>query len=123
MASIIVTGATIDIRFAWWERLWLGRGRLTVPVAAIRQAARVDRPLRLARGARSGLVVSGLIKIGVWGLFGCPRQLVAVRRGRPALHLVLDREAAGDDFDEILISDPAAQRLVESLNRAGSFGR
>ncbi|MEV0805947.1 hypothetical protein [Micromonospora sp. NPDC050200] len=79
MASVTFTGDLIDIRFTGWERLWVARERLAVPVAAIRQAACVDKPLPLARGARRGYVVSGLVKIGVWGVFGGPRQLVAAR--------------------------------------------
>ena len=71
------------------------------------EAARVEKPLRLARGARRGYVVSGFIKIGIWGVFGGPRQLVSARRGNPGLHLVLDRAAAGGEFDEIVLSDPA----------------
>ncbi|OKI85869.1 hypothetical protein [Micromonospora sp. CB01531] len=118
MASITITGDLIDIRFTEWERLWTGRERLAIPVAAVRHAAAVDEPLRLARGGRRGIVVSGVVKIGVWGLLGGPRQLVAARRGEPGLHLVLDRAAAGGEFDEVVLSNPAASGIADAIGRA-----
>ena len=46
MATIMVTGGTIDIRFTGWERLWVGREHAAIPVAAaLRRAfsgARID---------------------------------------------------------------------------------
>lgn len=118
MASVTLTGNTIDIEFSRWERLWTGRERFTVPVAAVRYAEWIDEPLRVARGARRGYAVSGFAKIGVWGLFGGPRQLVAARRREPGLHLVLDRVAAGGEFDEIVLSSPAAPDLAAAISRA-----
>ena len=118
MASVMVTGDLLDIRFTSWERLWIGRERLVLPVAAVRHAVRVDDPLRLARGARRGYTVTGFAKIGIWGLFGGPRQLVAARRGEPGLHLVLDRAAAGGEFDEVVLSSPAVPDFVEAIGRA-----
>lgn len=117
MAAMTVTGDSVDIRFAGWERIWTGRERVVIPLAAVREATTVDNPLRLAHGARRGCAVSGFLKIGVWGLFGGPRQLVAARRGEPGLHLVLDRAAAGDEFDEVLLSGPAAPGLVATIRQ------
>jgi hypothetical protein len=117
MASVTVTSNVIDIRFTGWERLWTGRGRLQLPVTAVRHVAAVGRPLRLARGARRGLAVSGFAKIGVWGVFGGPRQLVAAHRGEPGLHLVLDRTAVDGGFDEIVLSGPAAPGQAEAIGR------
>ncbi|GIJ76359.1 hypothetical protein SAMN05443287_102125 [Micromonospora phaseoli] len=118
MASVTLSSDMIDIRFTGWERLWTGRERLAVAIRAVRHVAQVDSPLRLARGARSGYVVSGFVKIGVWGLFGGPRQLVAARRGEPGLHLVLDRAGAGGEFDEVVLSGPDAPGLAEAIGRA-----
>ena len=117
MASITVTDDFVDVRFTAWERLWIGRERLAIPVAAVRHASVVAEPLRLARGGRRGITVSGFLKIGVWGLFRSPRQLVAARRGEPGLHLVLARSAAGGEFDEIVLSDPAGARLADTVTR------
>ncbi len=118
MASVTVTEDVIDIRFTGWERIWIGRERFAVRIGAVRHVAPADNPLRLARGARRGYVVSGFAKVGVWGLFGGPRQLVAARRGEPGLHLVLDRAAAGGEFDEVVLSSPAAPSLAETIGRA-----
>ncbi|MEV0731930.1 hypothetical protein [Polymorphospora sp. NPDC050346] len=118
MASVTVIGDVIDIRFTGWERLWIGRERLALRLTAVRHATPVDNPLRLARGARRGYVVSGFAKVGVWGLFGGPRQLVAAHRGEPGLHLVLDRATAGGEFDEVILSTPAAPALAETIGRA-----
>ncbi|MFD2762876.1 hypothetical protein [Micromonospora eburnea] len=118
MAVVAVTGEQLDIRFSSGERIWLRRDQLTVPLSAVRQASCVDQPLRLARGARSGLVVSGFIKIGVWGVFARPRQLVSARRGEPGLHLLLDRSTGHVEYDEIVLSAPAAPRLVEAIQHA-----
>ncbi|MEV0393700.1 hypothetical protein [Polymorphospora rubra] len=118
MASVTLTADLIDVRFTATERLWIGRERIAVPIAAVRQAVCVDRPLSLARGARRGYVVSGFIKIGIWGIFGGSRQLVSARRGNPGLHLVLDRAAAGGEFDEIVLSDPAAPALAQAIRQA-----
>ncbi|MDG4796855.1 hypothetical protein [Micromonospora sp. WMMD1082] len=122
MASITVTGELVDIRFTGWERLWIGRERLVFPVAAVRGAAVVADPLRLARGARRGMVVSGFVKIGVWGLFGGPRQLVSARQGEPGLHLVLDRASAGGEFDEVVLSSPAAPGVADAIGHALAAG-
>ncbi|WP_430782468.1 hypothetical protein [Actinoplanes sp. G11-F43] len=104
MATITRTDDVVDIRFTGWERFWTGRDHLTVPAAGVRRMSEVAEPLRLARGARRGIAVSGFLKIGVWGLFGGPRQLVAARRGEPGVHLILDRTVTGGEFDEIVIS-------------------
>ncbi|WP_328848785.1 hypothetical protein [Micromonospora zamorensis] len=118
MASVMVIDDVIDIRFTGWERVWVGREQFALPLTAVRHVALVDNPLRLARGARRGYVVSGFAKIGVWGLYGGPRQLVAARRAEPGLHLVLDRASAGGEFDQVVLSSPAAPGLVETITRA-----
>ncbi|MET8340138.1 immune inhibitor A domain-containing protein [Streptosporangium canum] len=50
---------------------------------AVRQAVVTDQPLRIPRGARKGLTVSGHTKIGIWGIYGGPRQLVSANRNLP----------------------------------------
>ncbi|QFG20617.1 hypothetical protein [Actinomadura sp. WMMB 499] len=117
MAEVKISRDRVDIEFSVWERLCTGRGRVSVPLAAIDRAAHVDRPLRVPRGTRRGCHVSGIAKIGVWGLVRGPRRLVSVRRGRPGLHLTLDRAAAGD-FDEIVLSHRDAAGLSRRIGRA-----
>ncbi|GAB2949727.1 hypothetical protein GCM10027280_42880 [Micromonospora polyrhachis] len=115
MASVTLTDQRIDIRFTAGERIWIRRDQLTIPLTSVRHVTCVDKPLSLARGARSGYVVSGFTKIGIWGIFGGPRQLVSARRGSPGLHLVLDRTTAGGEFDEVVLSDPAASELADAI--------
>ncbi|HET8588075.1 MAG TPA: hypothetical protein VFM01_00465 [Nakamurella sp.] len=109
---------SVDIEFGAWERIWTGRGRVTVPLAAITRVTRVDAPLRAARGSRRGLAVAGFAKIGVWGLLRGPRLLVSARRGRPGLHLTLNRAISGDEFDGIVLSHPDASRLAGRIRAA-----
>jgi hypothetical protein len=118
MASVTVTDDFIDIRFTGWERLWIGRERLAIPVAGVRRVSFVAEPLGLARGARRGIVVSGFLKIGVWGIFGGPRQLMVARRSEPGLHLVLDRPSTGGEFDEVVLSDAAGARTADAIASA-----
>ncbi|GAA4310325.1 hypothetical protein ACFQY7_16350 [Actinomadura luteofluorescens] len=117
MAKVAVAEDTVAIAFNAWERIWTRRSEVSVPLAGIVRVACVDAPLRVARGGHRGLVVSGLTKIGVWGVLRGPRQLVSVRRG-PGLHLTLNRGVTGDDFDEIVVSHPNAARLTERIRQA-----
>ncbi|GGV08279.1 hypothetical protein GCM10010182_29480 [Actinomadura cremea] len=118
MADVKISRERVEIEFSAWERACTGRGRVSVPLAAIDRAEHVDRPLRIPQGTRRGCHVSGVAKIGVWGLVRGPRRLVSVRRGHPGLHLTLDRAAAGDDFDEIVLSHRDAAGLSRRIRRA-----
>ncbi|NBE79416.1 hypothetical protein [Micromonospora rubida] len=113
MATTTLTPGHLHIRFTAGERMWTRQQQLTVPLTAVRDATAVAEPLRLARGARSGLTISGFVKIGVWGVLGGPRQLVSARAGQPGLHLTLDRTATG--YDEILLSDPTTPTVVDAI--------
>ncbi|MGI5201429.1 hypothetical protein ACQEU6_07585 [Spirillospora sp. CA-108201] len=117
MAEVTMGGDQVAIAFSAWERIWTRRAEVSVPLAAIDRVARVDAPLRVARGGHRGLVVSGHTKIGVWGVLRGPRRLVSVRR-RPALRLTLNRGITGDGFDEIVVSHPDAARLTERIRQA-----
>ncbi|MGW4501296.1 hypothetical protein ACWENR_22110 [Micromonospora sp. NPDC004336] len=116
MASTTLDSGHLHIAFTAGERMWIRRQHLTVPLTAVRGVTVVAEPLRLARGARSGLAVSGFVKIGTWGVFGGPRQLVSARAGQPGLHLTVDRTATG--YDEILLSDPAATTVADAIHHA-----
>lgn len=120
MATVMITDGLITIEFGPWERIFTGRSQHVIPVHAVRQAVVSDQPLRIARGGRKGLTVSGYTKIGVWGLFGGPRQLVAANRAQPGVHLILDRASSGGEFDEVVVSVPDADRLVEAIRRVAA---
>ncbi|MEU6791269.1 hypothetical protein ABZ907_06210 [Nonomuraea wenchangensis] len=115
MATVTIDGGSIIVEFGPWERFFAGRARHVIPLAAVREAVATGQPLRVPRGARSGLAVSGHTKIGVWGLYGGPRQLVSVNRHLPGLRLLLDRAGSGGEFDEVVVSVPGADRLAETI--------
>ncbi|MEN3612728.1 hypothetical protein AAH979_24635 [Plantactinospora sp. ZYX-F-223] len=117
MATMRISGDAVAFEFTGLDRLWLGRRALTVPLRSVRRVAYVERSLRLAAGARRGLVVTGIAKIGVWGLFGGPRQLVYARRGMPGLHLRLDRSTVDGALDEVVFATPDAARLAAAVQR------
>jgi hypothetical protein len=116
MARIEERSGAVVVRFEGWEPLFTGRRTLAVPFAAIRGVDVVDNALRGTRGARSGLLVTGFRKIGRWGIGVGLRQLVSVRRGEPALRLLMDREVTG--YDEALIGLPDAAAVAAGLRVA-----
>ncbi|MFI6799499.1 hypothetical protein [Streptosporangium canum] len=115
MATVMITSGLITIEFGAWERIFTGRARHTIPLSAVRQAVVTDQPLRVPHGSRRGLTVSGHTKIGVWGIYGGPRQLVSANRNLPGVHLLLDRASSGGEFDEVVLSIPDAGRFVEAI--------
>jgi hypothetical protein len=86
---------------------------VTVPLSAVRRVECVDRPLAHTRGGRMGLLVSGVVKVGVWGLGTGRRQLVSVRRNVPALRVTVDRSVTG--YDELLISTERAGEMAAAI--------
>ncbi|MEO3892390.1 hypothetical protein [Nonomuraea sp. B5E05] len=122
MASVTLHRDVLIVRFAFWERPFALRGRLAVPLAAVRDIADiadVEQPLRKTRGVRrAGVLVTGLLKIGSWGLTSGVRQFVCVRRGVPALRVVLDAGTSTLRYDELLISTPDAAEVADAVLRA-----
>ncbi|CAM4320570.1 hypothetical protein NONI108955_20630 [Nocardia ninae] len=126
MAAVYVDQEAVRIELGWWERLFAGqRKRLVVPVASIVEAERVDRPTKFSAtpGARSGLVVTGVVKVGRWGIGTGTSLFVSVRRSVPALRLAIDKPTAEQlGFDVILVSTPEVDRLVGSLTNGSVTG-
>jgi hypothetical protein len=116
MARIEERGTGVVVRFEGWEPLFTGRAQLEVPFGAIREVEVVENGLRATRGGRIGLLVTGVRKIGRWGVGVGLRQLVSVRRGRPTLRMRLDRGATG--YDEVLVGLPDAAAVAEGLRAA-----
>ncbi|WP_410646580.1 hypothetical protein [Amycolatopsis sp. cmx-4-54] len=110
-----ITEDGVRVRFSAWERLAVWRGEVVVPLAAIKVVEQVDAPLRRTRGGRAGALISGVLKVGYWGLGAGIRQLVSVRRGVPGLRIGIDRAVAGLPFDEVLVSVPNAAELADAL--------
>jgi hypothetical protein len=113
MARIEERSGAVVVRFEGWEPLFTGRTQLEIPSPAIRRVDVVDNGLRATRGGRAGLLVTGVRKIGRWGIGVGLRQLVSVRRREPTLRLALDREITG--YDEVLVSLPNAAAVAADL--------
>ncbi|GAA4527576.1 hypothetical protein [Amycolatopsis samaneae] len=122
MAVVEVVGDELRVGFSRWERLAARRAGLVVPLAAVRAVECVGDPLARTRGGRVGFLVSGLVKVGVWGLGTGRRQLVSVRRAVPALRVTLDRAAHGGRFDELLISTDDAEGLAAAISGVRTAG-
>lgn len=113
MPTIAIDPQDVTIHFNSIERLFTARGRVTVPLAAVRSVEPTDRPMSLTRGGRMGLT-SLVAKIGTWGLGRGIRQLVCANRS-PGLHIVLDKDQTRDRFDEIILSIADAPAIARAL--------
>ncbi len=110
MARVDFDGRELRVRFSALERLATWRAEVRVPLTAVRAVEVLAAPLAHTRGGRVGFLVSGVVKIGRWGLGTGVRQLVSVRRGTPGLLVKLDGE-----FGELLISTDRAEELAAVL--------
>lgn len=78
----------------------------------------MDRPTRasVTGVGRAGLLVSGVLKLGRWGIGTPTRRFVSVRRWVPALRVVVaDRFQEQLGYHEILISTPDVDRVTAAL--------
>lgn len=117
MARASINGRVLVVRFSAGERVFTLCGRVELPLEAVRRADSVP-PMSGLRGIRRyGISVLGLLHIGRWGTGAGVRQLVAVRRGSPAVRLRVDPAATGVRFDEIVVSLPDVDRLVAAVTR------
>ncbi|RQX17152.1 hypothetical protein DDE19_12460 [Micromonospora ureilytica] len=115
MATMKVIGNELHVRFSGWERPAVWRASLVVPLAAVRRIEGIDKPLGHVRGGRMGFLISGVVKVGVWGLGTGSLQLVSVRRNVGALRITLDRKVSGGRFEELLISTKSADKVAEEI--------
>ncbi|ONM49820.1 hypothetical protein [Nocardia donostiensis] len=119
MATIDVRDQAIAVHMPGWEGVAARRSVLVVPRAALSDVSVaetwVSEPFGLRHG---GLVVSGLIKVGVWLELDGTRRLLSMRRGVPTLRLLCDPGSA-EGFSEILVSvrdaHAVAARLAEEV--------
>ncbi|WP_051899265.1 hypothetical protein [Sciscionella sediminilitoris] len=116
MADVTVTANSVLVRLSGWEVPLIRRRAVDVPLDAVCTAEAVDDWIAEPMGLRhGGLVVSGLVRIGIWiRARRGERRLVTIRRGTPILRLGCDR-SRGADFDELLLSTTAAHSLVDEL--------
>jgi hypothetical protein len=96
MGTVHVDENAVTVELSGLEKLFCGgRSRLVVPRAEIRHAERVERPTRASVTGigRAGLAVSGVLKLGRWGIGSPTSRFVSVRRWVPAVRIVV-----GDGF-------------------------
>lgn len=117
MTTIRVDESALHVEFPGWEAWMAGRSRYAVDRRAITRIELLPGWSSEVLGPRSGLVVSGSIKLGVFRHPSGTRRLVAMRRGRPLLRIGLAGRAAGQEFDELLLSDADPQRILEALGQ------
>ena len=104
MTTITVHDQVLRVSFPGWERWLVNRVSVTIPMSEITAVEVLPGWSTEILGWRSGVVVSGLLKLGTFTHpSGCHR-LVAMRRGRPLLRIRL----RDHEFDELLISDAEA---------------
>jgi hypothetical protein len=113
MIQVMIRQGALTVRFAPWARLFSRAGAVSVPVDGIRAVHHLDRPLAAATGWRSGLLVSGVMKVGVWTSFGGVRRLVAARGGEPGLRIVMKDRRSG--YDELVLSARDAEGIRRAL--------
>ncbi len=112
MAEITVDGDRLRVTFPLKEKL-LGLVRdLDVPVSAVTEAREARSWREDVRGMRVGLGLPGVWLLGRWVSRG-HRQLVALRRHRPAVYVAL----SGQKYDELLVETPDPAAIVARLSR------
>ena len=119
MATVHVDEHAVTVTLNAFERLCCGgRNRLVVPRGEIASATRAEHPTRASVTGigRAGLGVTGVIKIGRWGLGTPTRRFVSARRWVPALHLVVRDGFDGQlGYHELVLSTPDADELCSLL--------
>lgn len=122
MAKLYVDDTQVRVELNWWERPFAGRRtRLAIPLAEIRDAERVARPTRYtaAPGGRAGLVVTGVLKLGRWGIGTRTHRFLSVRRWVPAVRLRVSEDFAHElGYAELLISTPEADTVIATIMSA-----
>ena len=119
MGTIQVDEHAVTVTLNSVEKLFCGgRSRLVVPLAEVRAAERVDRPTRASVTGigRAGLHMTGVLKLGRWGIGTPTSRFVSARRWVPAVRLVVTdgfREQLG--YHEIVISTPDVDRITAAL--------
>jgi hypothetical protein len=115
MTDVEYTDAGLRVRFPGWESTMAGRASFTAAMTDIRGAVAAPGWTSEVLGMRSGLVVSGYRKLGVFTHPSGTRRLVSMKRGLPLLRVLLDPTSTG--FDELLVSTPDAEPVARSLSQ------
>ncbi len=111
MATITVDADRLRVTFPTTEKLLGVVGDLDVPVSSVLSAHEVAS-WREVKGWRMGLGLPGVWLLGTWRWRG-HKQLVALRRNRPAVRVVL----RGEKYDEVLVETPDPEAVLARLSR------
>ncbi|MFK4084983.1 hypothetical protein ACI2LF_12785 [Kribbella sp. NPDC020789] len=111
MTAVQYDNLNLRLDFSRWEALWLRRSQLEVPLTSIERIEVLPGWTSEVLGLRNGLVVSGYLKIATFLHPSGMRRLVTMRQGAPILRIGL----RGHEFDELLISTPAADQVADGL--------
>jgi hypothetical protein len=112
MATISVLGDRLRVEFPLTEKLLGLVGDFEAPLSAVTEAREVRLWRNDLRGVRVGLGLPGVWLLGRWMSRG-HRQLLALRRQRPAVYIAL----TGQKYDELLIETPDPGLLLTQLPR------
>ncbi|TWD79613.1 hypothetical protein FB561_0677 [Kribbella amoyensis] len=118
MATVRMDDRQVTIELTRWERLFAGgRARFVLPREAIASTDFVEHPTRwqATPGGRSGIIVTGVLKVGRWGVGTRTRLFVSARRWIPAVRFGLTPEGADlTGYDAFLISTEDAAALTRT---------
>jgi hypothetical protein len=121
MSRLVITDQRLRLEFSLTEKL-LGalRRDLDVPLSNVGSVDLLeDSWSRAVHGLRVGLGLPGVRLLGTWRKRGL-RQLVDLRRGLPSLRITLRDHAP---YDEVLVSTPDADALLDTWRRVGAGRR
>lgn len=116
MSEITVSEAALTVRLSRKDKLLGLLGDQVVPRTAITGVEVVPDGLAAVKGIRApGLGLPGLRMLGTWrGRGRGAKRLVDVRRGQPALRVLL----TGQRYDELLLGTDAPEDLAARLSPA-----
>ncbi|AUS81306.1 hypothetical protein C1701_26660 [Actinoalloteichus sp. AHMU CJ021] len=117
MASVTVSDDEIVVRFNATEIPLVARQKVTIPLSAVKEVAVLEKSLATQGARRAGMFVTGVMKVGLWGTGTGVQQLVSVRRGTPALRIILDKYDAGLKIDEVMVSISDAASVADDIER------
>ncbi|AUS79525.1 hypothetical protein C1701_15515 [Actinoalloteichus sp. AHMU CJ021] len=118
-----VSDDEVVVRFNAAEVPLVARRVVTIPLSAIRDVTVVEKSLSTKGARRAGMFVTGVMKVGMWGTGTGIQQLVSVRRGTPALRIILDKYDAGLRIDEVMVSTPDAPSVAGDITRRRATSR
>ncbi|MFB7631102.1 hypothetical protein ACFC0M_09150 [Streptomyces sp. NPDC056149] len=117
MARLLISGAELVVRLAWWEKAVGRHGTVRVPVAAVRRVAVEPDWWRALRGRRRrGLWIPDTLCLGIREHAG-GRDFVAIRPRSPVVCVELRAAAAPFGLLAVTVAHPraATERLRRQL--------